>query len=295
MDGEIFIDAQTCRRCGICLEVCPNKIYVQAQNGAVIPDSGKTSLCVNCGHCMAICPTKSINVADLGYEEDFYALTGPQPESRVFYNFLATRRSIRVFQDKPVPKELLEKIVEGIAMAPMGFPPHKTEITVIHTKGVLEETLKYMVKSYRDLVKGMENPLIRSLIRLSVNREAFNTMKNHVLPIMQKGLPDMGENGRDIIMRGAPALLVFHADKGTENHTEDAKIALVYGLLAAHALGLGATAIGLIPPVIQRSKELRKLYQIPEENEVLATMIVGYPKYHFQRGIRRELRRVSWI
>lgn len=292
---EIAVDDQTCRRCGICLEVCPNKIFVLDQNGAVIPDSGKTNLCVRCGHCMAICPTKSIKIAGLAYEENFFALPAPLDDAEIFYNFLATRRSIRVFQNKPVPRDLLEKIIEAIAMAPMGFPPHKTEIAVVQNKDVLEEALKHMVKSFEEMQKGMENPLIRSLIRLSVNRETFNTMKNHVLPIMQAGLPSMKKNGEDIIMRGAPAMLIFHAEKAAENHTDDAKIGLAYGLLAAHALGLGATAIGLVPPVIQRSKRLRKLFQIPEENEVLVAMVVGYPKYHFQRGIRRELRKVTWI
>ena len=68
-----------------------------------------------------------------------------------------------------------------------------------------------------------------------------------------------------------------------------------YGLLAAHALGLGATAIGLVPPAIERSPRLREIFEIPPENQVLASMIVGYPRYRFRRGIRRELANVKWI
>jgi hypothetical protein len=58
---------------------------------------------------------------------------------------------------------------------------------------------------------------------------------------------------------------------------------------------LGAAAIGLIPAAVERNRDLRKLFQIPGENEVLASMIVGYPKLSFKRGIKRELARVSWI
>ena len=60
-------------------------------------------------------------------------------------------------------------------------------------------------------------------------------------------------------------------------------------------LGLGATAIGLIPPAVERNKDLRKLFQIPKDNEILASMIVGCPKVTFKRGIKRELAKVRWI
>ncbi|NLI92502.1 MAG: 4Fe-4S binding protein [Peptococcaceae bacterium] len=289
------VNHQTCSKCGFCIEVCPNKIIEMGQASEVIINSDKQSLCVKCGHCMAMCPTKSIKVADLTYEENFFKLPEIPVDENSFFSFLSTRRSIRLFQDKPVPRELLEKIIHAISMAPMGFPPHKTEITVAQNKSVVKEALKYMVKSYQDLERGMRNPMIRSIIRLSVNRETFNSIKNHVLPIMKFGLPYMEKTGDDIITRGAPAMLIFHADKASESHTEDLYICLAYGLLAAHSLGLGATAIGLVPPVIERNKLLRKMFQIPSENEVLAAMVVGYPRHSFKCGIRRELRNVNWI
>ena len=90
-------------------------------------------------------------------------------------------------------------------------------------------------------------------------------------------------------------MLLFHAHREAEGHRDDALIALTYGLLAAHALGLGATALSLVPPIVQRSPELRAMFQIPPENHVLASMVVGYAKVRFKRGIRRELAGVHWI
>jgi hypothetical protein len=37
------------------------------------------------------------------------------------------------------------------------------------------------------------------------------------------------------------------------------------------------------------------MFQIPEGNKVLASMIVGYPNVSFRRGIKWELARVNWI
>ena len=68
-----------------------------------------------------------------------------------------------------------------------------------------------------------------------------------------------------------------------------------YANKCIYALGLGATAIGLIPPVVERSPELRAMFEIPPDDEVLASMIVSYPKHRMRRGIRRELAGVQWL
>jgi hypothetical protein len=59
--------------------------------------------------------------------------------------------------------------------------------------------------------------------------------------------------------------------------------------------GLGGSAMDLIPPAIQNNQGLRQLFSIPARNNVVASMILGYPKYRYQRGIKRELKSVSWI
>jgi len=229
------------------------------------------------------------------YTKDFFDLPIGGFGECDFFNFLSSRRSVRNFKDKPVPKEMLQRILDAVALAPMGFPPHKIEVTVVQNRLTIHKALPQMVKLYGDLKKWMKNPLIRFLMKWKMNPETFNTIQNHVMPSMEKGLREMKEKGRDIFTRGAPALILFHASRGSENHTEDSHIAVTYGLLAAHALGLGASAIGLIPPAVERNKELRKLFQIPDDNEVLASMIVGYPRIPFMRGIQRKLAEVTWI
>jgi len=289
------IDLQTCRRCGACSEACPNQILTTGKDGEVAFRPDRLNLCIQCGHCMAVCPTQSVNAGDLTYERDLFDLPMGGLGECDFFNFLASRRSVRNFQDKPVDKEMLQRILEAVALAPMGFPPHKVEVTVVQNRPTIKKALPRLMKTYGTLNKGMKNPLIRFLMKKKIKPETFNTIQNHVVPAMEKGLPEMKEKGRDLFTRGAPALILFHARRDSENHTEDIQIALTYGLLAAHSLGLGATAIGLIPPAVERDRELRKLFQIPKDNEVLASMIVGHPKLSYKRGIRRELARVTWV
>jgi nitroreductase/NAD-dependent dihydropyrimidine dehydrogenase PreA subunit len=295
MRSNNFIKEEICDGCNLCMAVCPGKIIVQTEKKKYSFSPDKLHLCIKCGHCMAICPNKAIHVENLSYEKDFFELPKVVWDVEAFNKFISGRRSVRVYKDKPVPPELLEKIVELIALAPMGFTPHKIEVTVVKNRDTIEKALPFMVKFYEDMMTWMKNPVMKMMIRANAGLEGYTAIKNHVLPIMKTNLSLMKNSKEDIITRGAPAMILFHANRAAEVHTEDIFIALTYGLLSAHSIGLGAAAIDLIAPAVERNKKLREMFRIPEKNEVKAAMILGYPKYHFRRGIKRELAKVNWI
>ena len=244
---------------------------------------------------MAICPTEAVQVEGLTYGEDLFNLPPVGMAASDLSGFLAHRRSVRVFQDRPVPRQVLQEIVDAMAMAPMGFPPHKTEVTVVQSRGTIEEALPLIVQRYEDLAAWMRNPFIRLMIRRRTSAAEYRSLSQHVLPSLAYRLPDMKAGQGDTLTRGAPAMLLLHASNQAESAEADAWIALTYGLLAAHSLGLGATALSLIPPVVDRTPKLRELVRIPAENRVLACMVLGYARHRFQRGIRRELAAVHWV
>jgi len=295
MENRISIDHETCKACGLCGEVCPMKIMKKDGSNRISFRQDRLPFCIRCGQCMAICPTKSVAVEGLSYSRDFFEISETLGIGAPFLDMIANRRAIRNFKDKPVPKELLEKIVQAITFAPPGFPPIKTEIVVVQDTEVIRKALPHMIEVYDYLVKAMSNPIGRFFIRRKVGRAKFNTISNHVVPLMKNRLPELKMGTEDTISRYAPAMIVFHANRNAENYEADIYIALTYGFLAAHALGLGGSAMDLIPPAIQNSQELRKLFLVPDSNQVVASMILGYPKYSYQRGIKRELKSVTWI
>jgi nitroreductase len=271
------------------------KIMIKKGAGGISFRQDRLPLCMKCGQSMAICPTQSFIVKGLSYAKDFFEMSDPIAPDIVFFNLIATRRAIRNFKDRPVPKELLEKIVQAMTFAPPGFTPIKTEITVIQDTEIIRKALPYMIKVYDGLVKAMNNPIARLFIRQNVGSAKYKTIKNHVVPLMKSRLPELKLGVEDTITRYAPAMILFHADRNEENHETDIHIALTYGFLAAHVLGLGGSAMDLIPPAIQNNRELKRMFSIPEGNMVVGSMILGYPKYRYQRGIKRELKSVSWI
>jgi ferredoxin len=299
MHDKNWIDPELCNGCGLCVAICPghipHRVPLEAGGDRIVMRPERLSTCIRCGHCLAICPREAIRIDGLSYEEHLFDLLPVELDGAAFWRFAAARRSIRVFRDKPVPREVLEQILDIISLAPMGFPPHKVEVTVVQTREAIERALPIIVEQYENLAQWIDNPVGRLMIRRRAGREAFNTLRGHVLPSLEHRLPDMKAGLVDTITRGAPAMLLFHAHRQAESHTDDALIALTYGLLAAHALGLGATALSLVPPVVERTPELRALLSIPPENEVVASMVAGYPKHRFKRGIRRELAAVHWV
>lgn len=295
MKNPITIDMETCGVCGVCIETCPIQLMQRDARTGISFRSDRLQFCMKCGQCMAICPSQSIAVDGLAYGRDFFALPPRGGTEMPFLDMLRTRRAVRVFKNKAVPRELLEKLVEAITFAPPGFTPLKTEVVVVQETAVIRQALPEMVKVYDALIKAMGHPIGRFFIRRKVGAAKFKTLQRHVVPLMKNRLPELKQGVEDTITRNAPAMIIFHVDREAGSYEPDIYIALTYGFLAAHALGLGATAIDLIAPAIQNSPALRKLLLIPDSNVVVAAMILGYAKYRYQRGIKRQLKSLTWI
>lgn len=285
------INEETCKKCKLCIEVCPCNII--SMNGEVHFISEKEHICLKCGQCMAVCNTQSVQIDGISYDNDLFDL----PENKVDYNdfidFLANRRSVRNFKDKPVSKEIIQQIIDSIAFAPYGSAPNKVNISVLNNRKTIELALPLISEFLENIVKWVENPFMRFMIKRKKGIETMNTLKHHLYPIAKTGNYKL-EFG-DRITRGAPAILVFHANKKAEEHTDNSMIYAVYAMLAAHSLGLGATMISIVPAAINKSKELKAIFKIPEEHDAIISVILGYPKIKYKRAIKRVKDRICWV
>jgi nitroreductase/NAD-dependent dihydropyrimidine dehydrogenase PreA subunit len=295
MKNLININSETCKRCGLCGEVCPNLIMEVDRESGITLRADRLELCFQCGHCMAICPTQSIQVAGLSYETDFFDLPKGKAADLPFVEMVKSRRAIRAYKDRPVEKEVLKKIVKAITFAPPSITPLKIELAVVQDAETMRKALPEMINSYDRFVKAMNNPVGRLFIRFASGADQFRVIEHHVIPMMSSHLPELKQGLKDTITRNAPAMIIFHAHRMVDNYETDVDIAMTYGLLAAHSLGLGCSPIDLVPNAIDRNQTLRELFMIPDENTPVAALIIGYPKYRYRRGIKREFRNVTWI
>ncbi len=287
------INQEICSKCKLCIEVCPCNIIGLNTNEEVYFIPERKSICLSCGQCMAVCSTKAITVNGLSYENDFIELPENKIDYENFIDFLANRRSIRNFKNKPISNEIIKQILDSISYAPYGAEPEKINITVINNRQKIETTLPYIAKFLDDIIKWIENPIASFIIKRKKGQETFNTIKNHLYPIAK--LENYKLKFGDRITRDAPAILIFHAKKGAEEHTNNSLIYATYSILVAHSLGLGATMIGIVPAAINKVKEVREAFQIPKENEAIMSVIIGYPKYKYKRAIKRKIQKINWI
>lgn len=287
------INRELCSKCQLCMEVCPCKVIGtnDIKETFFIPE--RMPICLQCGQCMAVCKTSAIKVDGLSYENDFLDLPPNQVSHKSFIDFLANRRSVRNFKDKPVSNELIDQILASLSYAPFGAEPDKMRITVVNDRKRIESSLPHIEKFLDDIVKWIENPIASRMIKRRSGTEKFNTIKNHLYPISKLGNYKL-EFG-DRITRDAPAIIIFHAPKNAASHTDNSFIYATYAMLTAHSLGLGATMIGLVPNAINKVKEVRDIYEIPDENEAISSIIVGYPRIKYKRTIKRKGQQIHYI
>jgi len=295
MENHFSIDFGLCNACNLCTEVCPNKILFLNEERTLSVRADRVPVCILCGQCMAVCPEKSIIVSGLSYEADFFELPPAATYENCFYNLITTRRAVRNFKDKPVPKEILEKIVEAISFAPPGFPPVKTELVVVQDRNLIRAALPYMIELYDGLLKAIQRPIARYFIRKRIGPQRFITLKEHLIPLLKIRMAGLKAGTEDTLTRNAPAMILFCGEKEGEDIRGEVFIAATYGMLAAHALGLGGSIMDIIPPAIERSKPLREMFNISENTEIITSLIIGYPKYKYLRGIKRSLKNVEWL
>jgi nitroreductase len=102
------------------------------------------------------------------------------------------------------------------------------------------------------------------------------------------------EGGIDIIFRGAPALIVAHAKRDNPRAQTTCTIALAYLELAAVGLGLGSCWAGYFMRAAGEYAPLMKALALPEGHQCFGAMMVGYPKFKYQRLPLRNDPRITW-
>jgi len=287
------IDQKKCKQCKLCIAVCPVNLIGMDNNGQIRFIHERESICLECGQCMAICSTDAVKIGKYTYEKNLFKLPGNTVTYDNFYNFLANRRSVRNFKDKPVEKELIERILETLDFAPYGAAPNKVEISAITNRKIIETALPFIEEFLDNIVKWIENPIASFMIKHKKGPEIFNTIKNHLYPMAK--LENYKLKYGDRITRNAPAILIFHASRQAEEHTDNALIYATFAMFAAQSLGLGASLIGIVPAAINKVEKLRHIFQIPGQHEAIISLIIGYPKYKYQKAIKREKKTIHWV
>lgn len=272
--GLLTIDQEKCNKDGICVSECP-RVIIRMQEGDGYPEiiPGGEETCMLCGHCVAVCPHGALSHAKVPIEDC------PPIEKELTVNieqaaqFLRTRRSIRFYQDKPVEKAKIQRLIEIARYAPTGSNTQLVEWLVFTDKEKIKELAGLAVDWMREVLK--KDP------------EAAGAP---YVPLVVAGW----DAGYDAVLRSAPALVVAIAPEEARNGLVDLTISLSYFELAAPSLGLGTCWAGLVQHPLLTYQPLKEAMGLPDGYPHHYPMMLGYPKFKYHRLPERKLPKITW-
>jgi nitroreductase/NAD-dependent dihydropyrimidine dehydrogenase PreA subunit len=285
-------DEELCARCGICVLTCPASVYVQETQDS-IPEAANVELCVSCGHCVAVCPKDAIIHSEFPREKVTLINREILPSPEGALEFMRTRRSIRVFKDQPVERQLIEDIIEAARYAPSSQNAQSTEFIVVQDKEMLESIVQATGSVFTKLLAQLRNPIIRQIISIMIKRQAGVTV-GEVITSLEHSVAEI-RGGRDIVLHNAPTLILFHAIDRGFNIDINAQLAIQNAALMAHAQGLGSFYTGKLLQACERGKAIQQMVSLPENHKIYGALAVGYPRFQYKNWPERKTPKITWL
>jgi nitroreductase/NAD-dependent dihydropyrimidine dehydrogenase PreA subunit len=289
--SKISIDLNVCKRDGRCVEECPAVVFERREKGRV-PEVAHEEYCIACGHCVAICPHGALAHTEFPSGSVHPLRQEMIPSGEQALELLRSRRSTRAFKDRPVERELIEKVIEAARLAPSAHNTQSTEFIVIQELAVMQEISRLTADYLEKITKLLRNPLSRAFLRLVEGEKVKGAMR--ALDGFERVVRAVRE-GKDRILRHAPVLILFHADRRTVFAEANANLALQNATLVAQALSLGSFWTGYVVSTCDRDMHIPRLLSLPEEHKVYGGLALGYPRFQFGNWMEKRPARVAWM
>ncbi len=168
-----------------------------------------------------------------------------------FSELLAKRRSIRDYQEKEVPLNLVKEIIQESCLAPSATNGQPWRFIIINDRELMQRLSNESKQNFlalMDKFPGAASLMYGEFLR----NEAYNVYYN------------------------APCLVLIVGRKKHRSLRVDCALAAGYFMFAATARGLGTCWIGLGQMI--QSPELRQEIGLPDDHAIVAPIILGYPK-----------------
>lgn len=268
------VDQEKCKHDGLCVDECPAGIIeFKDKESPPTPTRDAEELCINCGHCVAICPHGALSHRLMGPESCPPVIKDRLLDPEHVEHFLRSRRSIRTFKKQPVDRNIIEKMIDIARYAPSGHNLQPVKWLVIHDSDEVRKLAEMVIEWMRFMLK--EQSAIAQTLHMDRVVESW-------------------EAGMERICRGAPHVIVTHAPKDERTAPAACTIGMTYLELSAPSFGLGACWAGYFNAAANFWPPMEQALGLPEGHGCFGAMMVGYPKYKFQRMPLRNEPQIMW-
>lgn len=266
----LSVNRSKCIQCGICADVCARRVITMGPDG---PLGGNVNDCMACGQCVAVCPTAAMDNWKTPLARQIAVNQSLCIDAEKAAQFLRSRRSVRCYQAQAVEQSKLEQLLDIARFAPTGGNAQGVSYIVIsdqtHLKEISSAAISWMAQQLAAGSK-MAQPYARTV--------------QHFL-----------KTGRNVILRGAPHLIVAMAPETFIKGKENTHFSLAYAELYAPTIGLGTCWAGFLQMcAFCNCEPLLQLLDLPANMVVTGALMAGYPKYSFPRLVDRNPLQVIW-
>jgi len=178
--------------------------------------------------------------------------------SKSFYKWMDTRRTVRDFSDKEIPREVIENIIKSASTAPSGAHKQPWTFCII------------------------SDPDIKKQIRIAAEKEEFKSYNDRMSDEWLKALQPLGTDWHKPFLEIAPCLIIVFKKaydlndnkEKSNNYYVNESVGLACGFLLAAIHNAGLVALTHTPsPMNFLSKVLGR----PENERPFLLIPVGYP------------------
>jgi len=273
MELQFTIDRDLCTQCGACIDDCPFHIIELSPDYPALNPT-RVHHCIQCQHCLAVCPTGALSI--LGCRpENSLPLPESLPTAQQMTALIRGRRSIRRFLPEPLESGVIDRMLATVANGPTGKNNRQCLFTVI-------EDSRSLVLLKQETIEGLRAAVVEK--RLPEGQSYFR----HVVSAW--------DQGRDIIFRDAPHLLMVSAPQTASTPDADMLIAMSYFELLAASMGIGTLwnamirwAFSLITP------DMYARLAIPEDHVRGYALLFGRPAVQYHRTVQRDQVRINRV
>jgi nitroreductase len=195
------------------------------------------------------------------------------------------RRSVRGYEPKPVPRDVINTIIEAGNQAPS-------------TMGMLRGVLRF--QPWRFVV--VEDPEFRQKLFQTAHpiwKKMTESMKDMEPEIYEKvmTLYEAMPEPKDLIYHSAPVILFVIGPAG---HAVSCALACENIMLAATSLGLGSCYVGF-GAMVKGDADVVKALELTDDERIYGPILLGYPKdapekrFMDQHDIRYVEPTIKWI
>lgn len=264
---NFIVSDRRCTRCGLCAKDCPAEIIEQSGKALPLIKPEQEEECLQCQHCLAICPPGAIAILGKNPANSLPVTPDALPRFEQMLRLVRSRRSVRKYRDENVAPAVIDQLLAALANVPTGVNARELTFNVIADKAVMQR--------FRE--QALETLAAAETAGLVPERFAFI-----------QGLGEAyAQKGEDMILRGAPHVLIVSAPPDAPCAVQDVALALAYFELLAQSAGLGTVWCGLLVLLLETLPELKPQLGLPADH-VYYPMLFGPPAVRYPRTVQRD-------